>query len=476
MSRYTVKSVVFFTLWLLVLGVGTAQAAKLPDFTELVKKNSPAVVNISTTTEVSGQQGMPFSQHDLDKLPEFFRRFFGGPNGPGMPGGPEGPSERRSMGSGFIVSKDGYILTNNHVVDGADEVMVSLNDRRELEAEIVGTDPRSDLAVLKVNVDDGDLPVLKLGKSSELEVGEWVVAIGSPFGFDHTVTAGIVSGKGRALPSENYVPFIQTDVAINPGNSGGPLFDLDGEVVGINSQIFTRSGGYMGVSFAIPIDVAMNVFHQIRDQGHVTRGWLGVMIQEVNRDLAESFGLSKPHGALVAEVMPDSPAADADLKAGDIILEYNGHSIGLASELPPLVGRSAIGEEAELTVMRNGDEKEVTVKIGQLPEDETASAGPDQAPQVTGNRLGVVAEALPDKLRKEWDLDGGVLVTKVGNGPAAKAGIRPHDVIRSINNQQIASVDDFEEAVDELPSGKAVPVLIVRNGTPSFIVVKMPED
>src|SRR5690554_1172872 len=340
----------------------------LPDFSELVEENSSGVVNISTRAvpQSSGSrfQGMPLDEGQFEQLPPFLQDFFPGPQSP-FGGSPHSQQPSRSMGSGFIVSKDGYVLTNNHVVEGADEVIVRLNDRREFKAVIVGTDPRSDMAVLKIDNGD-DLPVVSVGRSQDLKVGEWVFAIGSPFGFDYTVTAGIVSALGRSLPSENYVPFIQTDVAINPGNSGGPLFNLDGEVVGINSQIYTRSGGFMGVSFAIPIDDAMSVFRQIRDQGSVARGWLGVLIQEVNGDLAESFGLKRPRGALIAEVMEGSPAESGGLQSGDIVLEFNGEAVQRSSDLPPMVGRTAVGESARLTVLREGREMDLDVEIGRL--------------------------------------------------------------------------------------------------------------
>lgn len=460
-------------LWLFLFAFWLSEAVaavNLPDFTGLVKDSSPAVVNISTTlSAASGRNpNVPFTQDQLEQMPEFFRHFFEAPEGPM---GPAQPGPRHSMGSGFIVSPDGYVLTNNHVVDGAEEIIVRLSDRRELEATVVGTDPSTDLAVLKV--EGTDLPVVRLGKSAELEVGEWVVAIGSPFGFDHTVTAGIVSAKGRALPSENYVPFIQTDVAINPGNSGGPLFNLDGDVVGINSQIYTRSGGFMGVSFAIPVDVAMNVFEQIRDQGYVSRGWLGVLIQEVSRDLAQSFGLSKPHGALVAEVMPGSPAAKAGLKPGDIILEFEGEEIGLSAELPPQVGRVKVGSTAELLIMRNGNRQEIDVTIGELPNAAAQNQQGEPAKAMPGNPLGLEVEPLPRELKQKWDVEGGVLVTNVGQGPARKAGIRPGDVIRSINNQDVTSPDDFRALLKDLPRGKALPALIVRDGAPSFVVLKL---
>ncbi|WP_372970947.1 DegQ family serine endoprotease [Marinobacter sp.] len=454
----------------------SASARNLPDFTELVEDNSSAVVNISTTTEPKSggnrSQGLPFDERQLEQLPEFFQDFFRGPQSP-FGGSPGGSAPRQSMGSGFIVSSDGYVLTNNHVVEGADEIIVRLNDRRELPAKLVGTDPRSDMAVLKLENGD-DLPVVRVGSSRDLKVGEWVLAIGSPFGFDYTVTAGIVSALGRSLPSENYVPFIQTDVAINPGNSGGPLFNLDGEVVGINSQIYTRSGGFMGVSFAIPIDDAMNVFRQIRDEGSVSRGWLGVLIQEVNRDLAESFGLKRPRGALVAEVMSGSPAEKAGLKAGDIVLEYEGEDVTLSSDLPPMVGRTPVGESASLEVMREGKQITLDVEIGKLPEEggqaEAAPAsdnnGPSSAP------LGMTVEPLPDDVRDSLGVSGGVLVAEVAQGPALNAGIEPRDVITELNRRPVNSVEDFREAVASLPEGSAVSVRVVRQGRAIYLVMK----
>ncbi|WP_336367118.1 DegQ family serine endoprotease [Marinobacter sp. C2H3] len=466
--------VAFLSCLLVVLWSQAASARSLPDFTDLVEENSDAVVNISTTTEPKGGpgvQGMPFSQDQIEQMPEFFKRFFGGPQSP-FNGGQGNAEPRRSIGSGFIVSKDGYVLTNNHVVDGADKIIVRLSDRRELPAKVIGTDARSDIAVLKV--DAKDLPVVDIGKSKDLKVGEWVFAIGSPFGFDHTVTAGIVSAVGRSLPTENYVPFIQTDVAINPGNSGGPLFNMDGEVVGINSQIYTRSGGFMGVSFSIPIDDAMNVFKQIREKGTVSRGWLGVLIQEVNRDLAESFGLKRPRGALIAEVMDGSPAAKAGLQSGDIVLAYNGEEIQFSSDLPPLVGRTAVGETAELTVLRGGDEKTIDVTIGQLPAEDSNqgsaapgnSAGPSNAP------LGLSVQPLPSGMADSLDIKGGVVVTGIGAGAALEAGIQPRDVITEIDRKPIRSVDDYTNVVKDLKKGKAVSARIIREGHPLYLVIK----
>ncbi len=464
----------FYLVLLMVLGLAaqTASARGLPDFTDLVKENSAAVVNISTTQARPQDTGnMPFSERQLEQLPEFFQDFFRGPQSPYGQGHPGGQAPVTSMGSGFIVSRDGYVLTNNHVVDGADEIIVRLSDRRELTATLVGTDPRSDLAVLKLN-DGEDLPVVRIGRSKDLEPGEWVLAIGSPFGFDYTVTAGIVSAVGRALPNENYVPFIQTDVAINPGNSGGPLFNLDGEVIGINSQIYTRSGGFMGVSFAIPMDAAMNVFEQIRDKGSVARGWLGVLIQEVNRDLAESFGLKRPRGALIAEVMVDSPAEHAGLRSGDIVLEYEGESVELSSDLPPMVGRTPVGEAATLEILREGRRIDLDVVIGRLPEDNDLAGATPQSSGPSEGPLGMVVEPLPADLMSSSGIDGGVLVTNVSKGPALEAGVRPDDVITELDRRKITSVEEFREAVADLPEGKAVSMRIVRQSRATYLVMK----
>lgn len=456
--------------------LGWSQAGftqNLPDFTGLVEENAAAVVNISTTSAPAGNRrfrGLPFDERQLEQMPEFFQEFFGGPQSP-FGGAPGNSQPTRSMGSGFIVSTDGYVLTNNHVVEGADEIIVRLNDRRELPATLVGTDPRSDMAVLKIENGD-DLPVVKTGSSKELKVGEWVFAIGSPFGFDYTVTAGIVSALGRSLPSENYVPFIQTDVAINPGNSGGPLFNLDGEVIGINSQIYTRSGGFMGVSFAIPIDDAMSVFRQIRDKGVVSRGWLGVLIQEVNRDLAESFGLKRPRGALIAEVMDGSPAQAGGLQAGDIVLEYDGEDVQLSSDLPPMVGRTPVGESARLTVLRGGKEINLNVDIGQLPNEKGTQQQSSSDSGESTSPLGLTVESLPADLADSIGVSGGVLVTDVGRGPAYNAGIRVRDVITEINREAVSSVKEFREVAKALPEGRAVSVRVVRQGRAIYLVMK----
>lgn len=442
----------------------TSAHADLPDFRDLVKETSPAVVNISTVqhaqqnSALSGQYGMP------DDMPEIFRHFFGRQF-------PQGPAPRRdsnSLGSGFIVSDDGYILTNNHVVQGADEIIVRLNDRRELEAVLIGADPSSDLAVLKVDADD--LPTVELGNSDKLDVGEWVVAIGSPFGFDYSVTAGIVSAKGRSLPNENYVPFIQTDVAINPGNSGGPLFNLDGQVVGINSQIYTRSGGFMGVSFAIPINVAMDVAEQLKSKGKVSRGWLGVVIQEVNKDLAESFGLDRAAGALVVQVVDGSPAENSGLVSGDIIVKVNGKDVQLSSDLPHLIGRLRAGDTAKLSVVRAGKRKTIDVEIGALPESDDIQLSSNTPPaERKSNRLGLVVSDIPAGKSDEQ----GVVVTDVNRGPASMSGVVRGDVITMINGQRISSVADFERVVQDLPSSRSVPMRIVRRGQASFIPLRV---
>ncbi|KJU77049.1 serine peptidase [Ectopseudomonas oleovorans] len=460
----------------LLWGQSLLAQASLPDFTDLVEEASPAVVNISTRQKmperaVAGQPDLP----DLEGLPPMFREFFERsiPQIPRNPGGRQ--REAQSLGSGFIISPDGYIMTNNHVVADADEIIVRLSDRSELEAKLIGADPRSDVALLKV--EGKDLPVVRLGKADDLKVGEWVLAIGSPFGFDHSVTAGIVSAKGRNLPSDSYVPFIQTDVAINPGNSGGPLFNLQGEVVGINSQIFTRSGGFMGLSFAIPMEVAMQVADQLKADGKVTRGWLGVVIQEVNKDLAESFGLDKPAGALVAQVLEDGPADKGGLQVGDVILSLNGKPIIMSADLPHLVGGLKPGEKAELDVVRDGSRKKLNVTVGTLPEEgqELASSGSAQGGERSNNRLGVTVVELTAEQKKGLDLKGGVVVKEVLNGPAAMIGLRPGDVITHLNNQAIDSISAFTQVAQDLPKNRSVSMRVLRQGRASFITFKLAE-
>lgn len=438
----------------------TAQA-NLPDFRPLVKQASPAVVNISTISH-SKQRGY----HGQQPMPEIFRYFFNMPEF-----GQQPDTDSQSLGSGFIISKDGYILTNHHVIKGADEILVRLNDRRELEAKLIGADETTDLALLKVEA--SNLPMVKLGDSDALEVGEWVVAIGSPFGFDYSVTAGIVSAKGRSLPRDNYVPFIQTDVAINPGNSGGPLFNLNGEVVGINSQIYTRSGGFMGVSFAIPINVALNVSEQLKDTGRVARGWLGVMIQEVNKELAESFGLTKAAGALVAQVVPDGPSDKAGLQSGDIITHFNGNAIVMSSDLPHQVGRIKPGTTAKIDLVRNGKKKTLKVVIGQLPESDVQLAQRSPTDTSSLNRLGVQVDNLSAAQRKQVG-DGVVVKDIQPTGAGAQAGLMVGDIVTMVYGEAIHSASQFEQVVKKLPAGRSLPMRIVRRGNAMFIPLRIP--
>jgi serine protease Do len=434
------------------------------------------VVNISTR-QSREESGLP-PGHSIPDIPEdsplydFFRRFFG-EEGEEMP---NDDLQSRSLGSGFIVSNDGYVLTNAHVVEGADEVIVRTSERREFVAEVIGTDKRSDIALVKV---DGEgLPTVKIGTSKDLKVGEWVLAIGSPFGFEHSATAGIVSAKGRSLPSESYVPFIQTDVAINPGNSGGPLFNLDGEVVGVNSQIYSRTGGFMGLSFAIPIDVAMDVVDQLKTKGRVTRGWLGVLIQDVTRELAETFKMPQPMGALVAQVLPQSPAASSDLQVGDVILEFNGTPIPTSSSLPPLVGVAPVGEAAKVTVLRRGETRVIEVVIGELPEQvQIAHSGGEPEP-AKANRIGLIVEDLSAEDREQLGLSGaaGVFVAKVEKGPAERAGIRAGDILLMIDNTEVTDADRLREILAGIEPGRSVAALVQRGEGRMFFAVRIPKE
>jgi len=456
----------------LLLGMNT-QARSLPEFTELVAENGPAVVNISTTqNKTKGKMQLPEGMQIPDGTPfdELFKHFFRGPGGPD--GAPES-YEAHSLGSGFVLSEDGYILTNHHVIKDADEIIVRFSDRSEMEAKLLGSDERSDVALLKVETTKR-LKVVKLGDSTKLQVGEWVLAIGSPFGFDHSATAGIVSAIGRSLPSDSYVPFIQTDVAINPGNSGGPLFNLDGEVVGINSQIYSRTGGFMGVSFAIPMDVVMNVVNQIKSQGYVSRGWLGVVIQDVTRELAESFGLKKPQGALIAKVLPDSPADKAGFMPGDVILTYNSKEITTSSELPPIVGRTPVGDSVSVAIMRNDKRKTLKVTIEELPDEKLmAKAGADIR-KLFDERLAIEIANLDDDQREKFAVEvGGVLVVAVESGPVAKAGVRRGDIILSLDNQDIANAKQFLEIAKVLPEDKSIPILVQRGLGATFLALKI---
>lgn len=459
-------------IFVVLFSLPLAAQAALPDFTKIVDEAKDSVVNISTKTKAKKSSSREYNIPELPEgspFGELFEKFFDRDEIE------RGRRDAQSLGSGFIISDDGYILTNHHVIAGADEVIVRMSNRKEFIAKIIGSDEASDVAVLKVEAEK--LPVLEFGDSDELKVGEWVLAIGSPFGFDHSVTAGIVSAKGRSLPSDNYVPFIQTDVAINPGNSGGPLFNLDGEVVGINSQIYSRTGGFMGLSFAIPIEMAVDVANQIKETGTVSRGWLGVLIQEVTRELAESFGMNDPHGALVAKVLDDSPAAAAGLEVGDVIVEFNGKKVIRSSSLPPLVGRAKVGQQAQVTVIRNKQRRDIGVQIAELPGAITQAAyTPEDDQVIEESALGMKVEVLGSEARKRLKIENGVQVVEVDEaGPANDAGIIKGDVITMIDNRAIDSVDDFEEVTDELKSGKSVALLVQRRAGPVFLAIR-PDD
>jgi len=434
-----------------------AAAAALPDMSGIVARNSPSVVNISVSgTRKAGSRGPRSPQFDDDEsIPDFLRRF----------GTPHRDAPARGLGSGFIVSPDGTILTNAHVVDGAEEVIVKLTDKREFKAKVLGLDTASDVAVLKI--DAKDLPAVRIGSAANTRVGEWVLAIGSPFGFESSASAGIVSAFSRSLPDGSYVPFIQTDVAVNPGNSGGPLFNMAGEVIGINSQIYSRSGGYQGLSFAIPIEVAMNVEKQIVTHGKVQRGRLGVGIQEVNQSLADSFGLKKPSGALVGSVEKDSPAAKAGLEPGDVILSINGKEITTSNELPAIVSAMKPGEQAKLQVWRKGETRPIDVAVGTFGDEIVASS---DTPDAGKGRLGVVVRPLTPEEQRRSDVSNGVVVQNVG-GAAAKAGIQPGDIVIAVNGEAISSTEQLRSLISK--AGKRIAVLVDRGNARIFIPVDL---
>ncbi len=468
-----VVSSFLFSVVVTVATLGSVQAlAQLPDFTTIVEQHAGAVVKITTITHAKNQQYNPYGNHNnRQQLPEIFREYF-------ERHGQSGGRESRSLGSGFIVSDDGYILTNNHVIDDADEIIVRMVDRREFDAEVVGTDERSDLALLKVNAKG--LPVLKMAGDDSLKVGEWVLAIGSPFGLDYSVSSGIVSAIGRSIRDVGggtYVPFIQTDVAINPGNSGGPLFNMRGEVVGINSQIYSPSGGSVGLSFAIPVGLAVNVMGQLKQSGSVSRGWLGVGIQDVDKDLAESFGLDTPKGALISHVERDGPADDAGVKVGDIIIDFNGTIIAESADLPAVVGLTRPGEKASVIVIRSASERELSVKVGTLDEGKAGSnlSSGDSSDLNEADKLGLLVKPLTQEQQQAEKLVGGVLIIKVEPGsPAAMARLRPGDIITLVGGYSVSTLKEFEKVVSKLPPGKPVPLRIVRNGSAGFVAIQVP--
>ena len=460
------------TSGLALLTVITAVPAverQLPDFSRLVEINGPGVVNISTTQIVRRAPAPPADAPESpDGAPfdDFFRHYFGD-------GGTPEYFDSKSLGSGSIISTDGYILTCAHVVENAKEIIVKLTDRREFVATVVGTDARSDIALLKINA--SGLPKLTVGDPDKLKVGEWVLAIGSPFGFESSATSGIVSAKRRSLPKENYVPFIQTDVAINPGNSGGPLFNLQGEVIGVNSQIYSRTGGFMGLSFAVPIDLAMQIVKQLKAHGHFRRGWAGVTIHEVTRDLALSFGMKKPAGALIADILSGSPAAKSGLKVGDVVVEFEGRQIVMSSDLPPLVGQTMPGTRARLAVMRAGQLQTVWLIIGELPEAQTSSREPVTPParQDHGqNGNGLVLHELSPQQRRRLGVNHGVLVELAPGGPLYEAGVRSGDVILQVDGMPMRSAADLRVYLTRAPKDKPVPMLIRRGTNALFLAFK----
>jgi serine protease Do len=468
-SGYSVSR---FRMWVLsvslLFAAAMAQAQALPDFRELVRTNQASVVNIFTTRTMHAQDGMRGSP--FDNLPEdspfreYFKRF--------ERGAPR-DQEAKSLGSGFIISADGKILTNAHVVDGADEIKVKLDDRTEKVAKVLGIDKATDVALLKI--DAKNLQVVKFGDSDKLVVGEWVLAIGSPFSLEHTATHGIVSALGRQLDS-NYVPFIQTDVPVNPGNSGGPLFNMRGEVVGINSQIYSRTGGYMGLSFSIPINIARSVESQLATTGHVTRGWLGVQIQSVNSDLAKSFGLDKPTGALVGDVDSKGPAARAGMRSGDIILEFNNQVIHDTTDLPPLVAATPVGHTVPVKILRDGKTLNINVTIAALKTDKVAASANDS--EAEGKAiLNVSVAPVPAEMREQLELKtGGVIVAGVRSGPAARAGIEEGDVLLKLDGKDITGPEQFTKMVKGLPRGKPISVLVQKQqGGRSYVAITLPE-
>jgi serine protease Do len=478
------KSLRSFAALIALSFVTVSAYADLPDFTQLVEHNAPAVVNVQATHTGDSDSKTPSQSQDDDddsddqqQMPDILRRFFG-PNGP-HGNMPHGDGSRVSVGSGFIISNDGYVLTNNHVVDGADQVVVRLSDRRELDAKVVGTDAEYDIALLKLNA--SSLPTVAVGDSTKLKPGQWVVAIGSPFNFDHTVTHGVVSyvGRGFGGADQQYVPFIQTDVPINRGNSGGPLFNLDGQVVGINSQIYSNTGSSVGVSFAIPINIAMNAVDQLKTTGHVARGMIGVQIQNVDRQMAQSLGLPRTGGALVNKITPDSAAGKAGVQVGDVILAFDNHDIVLSTDLPPLVGSTKPGATANLTVFRDGNTLHLPLTVGALKEKATLASlteGPEANKAKTGNVLGIIVDDLTAEQRKQLGVkDQGVVITDIKSATARRSALQPGDVVLMVGRKSVKTVEDFNGAVKEAKVGDSVMLLVKRDDNTQFVAVTVPK-
>lgn len=456
---------------LCVGALSLAQARELPDFTALVEKESRAVVNISTTQTVRNQQASPFGLDPDDPVNELLRRFGATPRQQQQPR----EFQAQSLGSGFIIEGDGYIITNAHVIAQADTIKVKFADKKELKAKVIGSDARTDVALLKVEATG--LPTVDLGDASKLKVGEWVVAIGSPFGFESTVTAGIVSAKGRALPDENYVPFIQTDAAVNPGNSGGPLFNMSGQVVGVNSQIYSGTGGFMGISFAIPIDVALDVAKQLKSSGKVSRGRLGVGIQAVSEELAKDFGLSSAIGALLSSIEPDSPAAKGGLKAGDIVLKYDGKQVASASDLPKLVANSKPESKVKIQVWRDRTTKEFDVAVGEMEQLDKAS----QRREYRGrrdepvNRFGLRVQEVDPRQLRQLGLKYGLQV-RVAEGAASRAGLQPGDIIVGLGPDELTSYKQLEKTLTQLKPGQSLAMRVIRGEAALFLSLRLPLD
>src|SRR5438874_2266631 len=470
---------VLAALWLAAFSIAAVAQRDLPDFTRVVEEQGNAVVNISTTQAVRRSAALPqVPGIEDEEVLEFFRRFIPRQPGPGQPGQPgQGPAPRaesRSLGSGFVISQDGYVLTNAHVVEGADEITVRFTDKREFKAKVIGADKRTDIALIKI--EGTSLPTVKFGDPTKLKVGEWVVAIGAPFGFENTVTAGIVSAKGRSLPQENFVPFIQTDVAINPGNSGGPLFNMRGEVVGINSQIYSRTGGFMGLSFAIPIDVALDIQKQLKEKGRVARGRIGVVIQEVTKDLATSFGLDRARGALVNSVEKDSPAQKAGVEPTDIIVSFDGKSVESSSDLPRIVGSTRPATTSTVEVWRKGAARKLTLTVGELQEERVAALDkprPQKSAEAQANRLGIVVAELSAEQKKERQLSSGLVVTDVR--PDARADVRKGDILLTLVHKgqqtELKSVEQFNKLLASLDKNAVITLQVKRGESTAFVTV-----